>query len=591
MQDQARQRMKKTCCSECKGTDFDIDPQTFIQTCADCGNVIEQQMLLTHTSAKGGSGDLEKVGKTVNMRSKTGHHGKMDDSPLLAIMNNNIYKKEAKFRKRCELIVEQLKEDNDRFPQAIDKAVSIWKICFEKKLTRGYQGEQLAAILFYMACRKLEPPLPYLLMDFSLVLEINVYKLAKKFHKLCQDIPIDMQSNTDLTTYIPRFVNMMEFGDKTELITNTACKFAHQMKNDWITTGRRPSGVCGACIFMAAKINGFQRSVDQIISYVNLSKTTIKKRVNEFLDTQAAKMSVNEFKQLESIESLPTTEKPPVIKQQEAKEIKLKKKEQYMKKTLQQIEKYDEQFDEKHNVNRNNSHYTITIKQQTSDDEDNDINFSDMMKSEPNTVFVPATDTDDALINESKNDLNDLAQAMDERIDERMDQDINDPDGYFSHVSVMRIDGTNNQNISSNDNGKNSQPIKDDKDEIMKYFEANDLSVYDDDPAVKSMILSKEQTAAKEKLWGVLNPDWDKVKKDMDRRAMIKEEKIKRSKKRKFYETQEDKMQDVKNRVNKRFKVCSDRINPEVFERMTGIKNSSSPSPSAHIKKNDPLLS
>eukprot|EP00486_Rosalina_sp_Unknown_P004265 CAMPEP_0201570520 /NCGR_PEP_ID=MMETSP0190_2-20130828/12817_1 /ASSEMBLY_ACC=CAM_ASM_000263 /TAXON_ID=37353 /ORGANISM="Rosalina sp." /LENGTH=529 /DNA_ID=CAMNT_0047994141 /DNA_START=105 /DNA_END=1691 /DNA_ORIENTATION=- len=529
MNDQARQRMSKTDCSECGSKEFELDPQTYQQTCANCGNVIEQQMLLTHTSTKGGSGDLEKVGKTVNMRSKTGHHGKMDDSPLLAIMTNNIYKKEAKFRKRLELIIERLKEDNDRFPQAIDKAVSIWKICFEKKLTRGYEGEQLAAILFYMACRKLEPPLPYLLLDFSLVLEINVYKLAKKFHKLCQDIPIDMQSNTDLTTYIPRFVNMMEFGDKEDLITNTACKFAHQMKNDWITTGRRPSGVCGACIFMAAKIHGFHRSVDQIISYVNLSKTTIKKRVNEFLDTQAAKMSVNEFKQLENIQSLPnnmneSTEKPPIIKQQEAKEIKLKKKEEFMKKTQKEIEKYDKEFDEKHNVNRNNSRYSFKGEDDNDDnddnDDDNDIDFDGIMKSEPNnkqsqkrkTVFVAATDTDDALINDKReemkestindrNELNEMTQEMDDRMDQ---PNIND--GYFSHVSVMRIDGRNSS-FTNNVNG-NSQPIKDDKDEIMKYFEENDLSVYDDDPAVKSMILSKEQAAAKEKLFAVLNPDW-----------------------------------------------------------------------------------
>ena len=121
MTDQATNRMNKTPCSECGSTKFELDAQTYQQTCADCGNVIEQQMLLTHTTAKGGSGDLQKVGSTHNMRSN-----KIDDSPLMALLNQNQYKLESKFRKRCEIIVEQLREENERFREAIDKAVSMY---------------------------------------------------------------------------------------------------------------------------------------------------------------------------------------------------------------------------------------------------------------------------------------------------------------------------------------------------------------------------------------------------------------------------------------------------------------------------------
>eukprot|EP01084_Bolivina_argentea_P283215 484997_1 len=84
-----------------------------------------------------------------------------------------------------------------RFETAIEYALRVWKMCFEKRLTRGYNGEQLAAILFYISCREMRPILPYLLIDFSAILEINVYKLASKFHKLCNDIPIVINSLTD----------------------------------------------------------------------------------------------------------------------------------------------------------------------------------------------------------------------------------------------------------------------------------------------------------------------------------------------------------------------------------------------------------
>lgn len=111
-------------------------------------------------------------------------------------------------------------------------------------MTAGYKGQQFAGILLYMACRQMRPePLPYLLIDFASILEINVYKLAKMFGKLCRDIPIEIDSLTDPSIYISRFVNMLEFGDETENVTFTACKLVDQMKNDWIATGRRPSGI------------------------------------------------------------------------------------------------------------------------------------------------------------------------------------------------------------------------------------------------------------------------------------------------------------------------------------------------------------
>ena len=39
-------------------------------------------------------------------------------------------------------------------------------------------------------------------------------------------------------------------------VANTALRLVASMKRDWIQTGRRPSGVCGAAIYIAAHIHG-----------------------------------------------------------------------------------------------------------------------------------------------------------------------------------------------------------------------------------------------------------------------------------------------------------------------------------------------
>lgn len=50
----------------------------------------------------------------------------------------------------------------------------------------------------------------------------------------------------DPCLYIPRFAHMLEFGEKTHEVSMTALRLLQRMKRDWMHTGRRPSGLCGA---------------------------------------------------------------------------------------------------------------------------------------------------------------------------------------------------------------------------------------------------------------------------------------------------------------------------------------------------------
>ena len=50
------------------------------------------------------------------------------------------------------------------------------------------------------------------------------------------------------------------------------------MDRDWIRTGRRPAGICGACLLMAARINGFRRTTKEMIYIVKVAEITIHNR-------------------------------------------------------------------------------------------------------------------------------------------------------------------------------------------------------------------------------------------------------------------------------------------------------------------------
>lgn len=62
-----------------------------------------------------------------------------------------------------------------------------------------------------------------------------------------------------------------------------------------MTTGRRPSGLCGAAILISARYHGFKRSIKQIVDVVHVCDETIRRRLVEFSLTPIAKLTKNEF--------------------------------------------------------------------------------------------------------------------------------------------------------------------------------------------------------------------------------------------------------------------------------------------------------
>ena len=66
-------------------------------------------------------------------------------------------------------------------------------------------------------------------------------------------------------------------------------------KRDWITTGRRPAGLCGASIYIAAKLNNIKIDINTISEVVNCSNEIINTRLREFSQTKIASLSKEEF--------------------------------------------------------------------------------------------------------------------------------------------------------------------------------------------------------------------------------------------------------------------------------------------------------
>ncbi|KAG1223077.1 hypothetical protein G6F68_020447 [Rhizopus microsporus] len=68
------------------------------------------------------------------------------------------------------------------------------------------------------------------------------------------------------------FAVALDFGDYTQRVAQDAVRIAQRMDRDWIVTGRRPAGICGACLLIAARMNGFRRTLREMIYVVKVAE-------------------------------------------------------------------------------------------------------------------------------------------------------------------------------------------------------------------------------------------------------------------------------------------------------------------------------
>ena len=102
----------------------------------------------------------------------------------------------------------------------------------------------------------------------------------------------------DPSLYISRFAALLEFQDETQKVAHDATRLVQRFSRDWMDTGRRPAGICGACLLLAARMNNFRRSVEEIVQVVKIADTTLKKRLDEFKATASGGLSITEFRSM-----------------------------------------------------------------------------------------------------------------------------------------------------------------------------------------------------------------------------------------------------------------------------------------------------
>ncbi|KAI9320862.1 hypothetical protein BX666DRAFT_1851284 [Dichotomocladium elegans] len=206
--------------------------------CVACGEVLEENNIVSEVTFQESSG-----GKTVLSGSFAGESGRLKIAKIAYALR----------------LPERYREAAQRY----------YNLAVINRFTRGRKSEHVAAA--------------------------NVFVLGSTFLKLVRTLNLKLPL-IDPSIYISRFAAALDFGEYTQRVAQDAVRLVQRMDRDWIRTGRRPAGICGACLLIAARINGFRRTTREVIYVVKVAEITIHTRLKEFRETESANLSVRDFK-------------------------------------------------------------------------------------------------------------------------------------------------------------------------------------------------------------------------------------------------------------------------------------------------------
>ncbi|GMS84149.1 hypothetical protein PENTCL1PPCAC_6324 [Pristionchus entomophagus] len=323
-------------CPHCGCSDIDEDAGRGDATCTGCGTVIEESIVVSDNQFQertGGSGHT-LVGQTISMDRA---HVAIQGVPGLASQESREVTY-AKGKKLIEEVASQLRVNK----HCVDTAYNFFKMCVTRNLTRGRLRTHVVAACLYMTCR-LENT-SHLLLDFSDVTQVNVYELGRTLNFLARSLRINLPT-TDPCLYILRFSVFLDFGDKQKEVVTLATRLVQRMKKDWLATGRRPTGLCGAALLLAARSYNFNRSVADVVKVVHVSEAVVRKRLDEFSQTPSSALTLDQFSSVD----LEHSEDPPAYREARRKAIVAREEEEAerMERDIQPIQEEVEKALEK----------------------------------------------------------------------------------------------------------------------------------------------------------------------------------------------------------------------------------------------------
>lgn len=271
-------------CPHCGSCDIDSNSARGDASCANCGEVVEQNLIVNEVNfTEDARGRATADGQRIQADGRISTFGALRSYTRQATEQTMIHA-----RQRLSQLVSSLKLPS----RLVDTALRLFRLAVERNFHKGRRMANVCCACLYVVCR--DERTPHMLLDFADILETNLYTLGHTFLKLSSELKLQLPV-VDPSLYIHRFAGKLEYGDMKHVVAMSALRLIARMQRDWITEGRRPTGICGCALIVASKMHNFHRTVTEVARVVRICNSTLRDRLVELDQTPTAKLTAQQI--------------------------------------------------------------------------------------------------------------------------------------------------------------------------------------------------------------------------------------------------------------------------------------------------------
>ncbi len=284
-------------CPECGGMNLSMNREKGEIICRDCGLVVEEKMVdfdqewrefddddadkkrrsgapMTYTQYDQG------LGTEVGRKSDIYGLGAKDKNKFFRLRKWQ-YRISTAIERNLKLALAELKRVSSylKLPKSVEEeAARIYTMAVQRGLVRGRSMESVVAGALYAACRRHE--VPRTLDELSESSGIEKKEIGRTYRFITREIGISILPSNP-ADYIPRFASALKLSPETQSKSVEIIEHAQRVE---LTSGRGPTGIAAAALYVAALINGEKRTQREVADVAGVTEVTIRNRYKELLD-------------------------------------------------------------------------------------------------------------------------------------------------------------------------------------------------------------------------------------------------------------------------------------------------------------------
>ncbi len=296
-------------CPECASTNLFWNKEKGEIICKDCGLVVEDRMVdFTQEWRSFDSEGAERRRRTGAPMTYTEYDqglgtevGQKGDLFRLSGKERNKFYRLRKWQYRISTAIErnlklalaELKRVSSylKLPKSVEEeAARIYTLAVQRGLVRGRSMESVVAGALYAACRRHE--VPRTLDELSETSGIEKKEIGRTYRFVTRELGISILPSNP-ADYIARFASALKLSAETQ---SHAIEVLEAAQRAELTSGRGPTGIAAAALYVAALVHGEKRTQREVADVAGVTEVTIRNRYKELLEKLKLEKDVKKVK-------------------------------------------------------------------------------------------------------------------------------------------------------------------------------------------------------------------------------------------------------------------------------------------------------